>query len=831
MEEFEPEKKTKIFTKSFLSKYLYIIVLGLILFLGTSYSLTFFVQNSKIVSGSITSLPLTINYTDRSIVISNMSVPSDDTEGIQMYKKTLTINNTGTTDGNVKLTLKRTSGFNLSDLRYALIINGVIVELGDMPTNGEILDTAVFNGETLNIEVRIWPKTTYTGTETTFVGEIIKEEKYLGILGSSYNNLSNKYVNFNCNGSTCEVWRIVKVENGRLVLTREADLSGAESRTNSGKYNSSLTFNDNSMITSVSTDNKNVYLAKTVKIKDGDGTQTNPYNLVNNNYSNGDEKVIATITYDNDGETTTQPIYYGKTNYISQELNEEGFSGWTITSGGTIVDYVLGDTVSFTTDQTLYAVIKHYLSSKIYELCNDSSVTYVEKYNTANGQPIDTPDGSGDKDVCYYTHVSGNNYNLVSQNANVIFGDYCWQIVRTTTTGGIKLVYNGLKTADNKCSSDNDDDYSSNPRPTSAGFVGTPSTTSNISGNKLYGTGFTYSGTTFTLTNTFMANWSGDYDNDGIDDYKKIIGTYTCKDTSNSCMELFYVGNYQDANTAGVASYTIGTLDHYSLIGTSAYNAYSNSPALGGYMYNDTYNINEGDRLPVSSHQFLLYPAMSGTTSYYYGDAVTWNPSTSMYDLTIGGVTPTTVTAWSSIYSTAVGMYTCRSTTDTSCATVYYIEGATSSDMSILPLTNNESISTKSILVGTGYEENNGMYNLTGTSSIFLKDWYENYNQTGYKSVYICDDFTSNSCNTIYFIRKNDSRSIDYNSSNTKYMYANSVEYVNGEYKLILNDYQNHPYQEIWDWDNDYNKLSDTHYTCFGNYDAVNNSCVQCSLP
>ena len=30
------------------------------------------------------------------------------------------------------------------------------------------------------------------------------------------------------------------------------------------------------------------------------------------------------------------------------------------------------------------------------------------------------------------------------KNNNVIFGGYCWQIIRTTTTGGIKLIYNGL---------------------------------------------------------------------------------------------------------------------------------------------------------------------------------------------------------------------------------------------------------------------------------------------------------------------------------------------------------------------------------------------------
>ena len=28
-------------------------------------------------------------------------------------------------------------------------------------------------------------------------------------------------------------------------------------------------------------------------------------------------------------------------------------------------------------------------------------------------------------------------------NNNVLFGGYCWKIVRTTSTGGVKLIYNG----------------------------------------------------------------------------------------------------------------------------------------------------------------------------------------------------------------------------------------------------------------------------------------------------------------------------------------------------------------------------------------------------
>ncbi len=59
----------------------------------------------------------------------------------------------------------------------------------------------------------------------------------------------------------------------------------------------------------------------------------------------------------------------------------------------------------------------------------DSS-KYVKEYTG------DTSTFKG-KDKIYY-------YYGAAENNNVIFGDYCWKIVRTTDTGGVKLLYNGL---------------------------------------------------------------------------------------------------------------------------------------------------------------------------------------------------------------------------------------------------------------------------------------------------------------------------------------------------------------------------------------------------
>ena len=46
-------------------------------------------------------------------------------------------------------------------------------------------------------------------------------------------------------------------------------------------------------------------------------------------------------------------------------------------------------------------------------------------------------------------------YRGAVTNNNVLFANKCWKIVRTTETGGIKLIYNGTPTADNKCNGDN----------------------------------------------------------------------------------------------------------------------------------------------------------------------------------------------------------------------------------------------------------------------------------------------------------------------------------------------------------------------------------------
>lgn len=817
MVEFEPKRKNKIVDKQFIAKYSYVLVLALLLIGGISYGYTFFKENRKISSGSITTANLTIDFSNRELNATNLSVPLNDEEGLNEFSKSLTITNQTSIDGRVKLKLTRTSGLSLSDMRYAIMVNGAIQEIDDVPDSGEILSSAIMGNDTMNVELRLWPKSTYSGLETTFIGEITPEIKYLGDTASNISNPTGKYVNFNCSNNSCEVWQIVKIEDDRLVLTRQADYTDASSRVNSNRYNSSLTFNDNSLITSVSTDDKNVYLAKTVKINGGVGTQENPYTLINTDFREEDKKVVAVITYKNNTTTVgTQNIYYNENNYISRVIDDPDFEGWT---DGTN-NYVLGSTISINTDTNLSAVLVKKLTNKIMKLCNDSTITYVEKYNTSNGTPIDTPDGSGNKDVCYYTSVDSN--NEAGQYGNVIFGDFCWQIVRTTANGGVKLIYNGPKTNDNKCPSDN------SLRPTTLGASGVSTTEyyqlTNVSGNKTYGSSFEIfndNGTNkFRLKNTFMANWNGDYDNDGNLDYSKIIGNFVCGSSSSptgssdTCTTLYYVGHYENSTLASVVKYSIATNPHYSIIGKTPYNDYNDSLSQVGYMYNDTYLFKSKNL--IKTNDIISY--ISHDASSYYGDKAVWNPSTNMYDLMVDDgegnyVAPSSTIGWSSIRSNVKGKYSCNNIANKSCATVhYFLDNSSNAYAYSVVLSDGEDIDTKSITLNysSSYSKNGSDYILDNpTSQTFLvKDWYTVY--ATYKNFYVCDDFTSTTCSKLYYVNNTSQYQMKYNEL---YIFGNSVSYQNGNYSIdTSNDISK--YKIIAGWNTDYNQLSSSHYTC-----------------
>ena len=69
-----------------------------------------------------------------------------------------------------------------------------------------------------------------------------------------------------------------------------------------------------------------------------------------------------------------------------------------------------------------------------------SPINFANISSSSNGEGLYIlPGTENDTNPIYY-------YRGDIDNNNVIFGDYCWQMVRTTDTGGVKMIYNGAVT-------------------------------------------------------------------------------------------------------------------------------------------------------------------------------------------------------------------------------------------------------------------------------------------------------------------------------------------------------------------------------------------------
>ena len=162
-----------------------------------------------------------------------------------------------------------------------------------------------------------------------------------------------------------------------------------------------------------------------------------------------------------------------------------------------------------------------------------------------------TTDENG-KDVYYYAGNITNN--------NLVFNNYCWKMVRTTETDGVKLLYNGLYSDSTKCNNTGTNVYidsnktAFNTKYNSPAHVGymygtvyalTKKSASSF-GTYYYGSDVTWNGTTYTLSDAASGAIA--------DMYSKLSTKhYTCLSTSSSCSTVYYIYNMRTAT--GLAYY------------------------------------------------------------------------------------------------------------------------------------------------------------------------------------------------------------------------------------------------------------------------------------
>ena len=171
--------------------------------------------------------------------------------------------------------------------------------------------------------------------------------------------------------------------------------------------------------------------------------------------------------------------------------------------------------------------------------------TYLGLYNGEGADTYANP-------VYYY---KGN-----VQNNNVLFGGFCWKIVRTTETGGVKIVYNGVQ-KDGSCNNTGTDSQigisafnNDNNSPAYVGYMHNTIYTygyRSMSSNIVFGNSFTYANSTYTLTDTkTVATWSSGYNTINNNHY-------TCMTTGITCSSIYYV-YYTDSTYAYYITLTGG---------------------------------------------------------------------------------------------------------------------------------------------------------------------------------------------------------------------------------------------------------------------------------
>ena len=249
------------------------------------------------------------------------------------------------------------------------------------------------------------------------------------------------------------------------------------------------------------------------------------------------EKVIVNISYASDGAMADGEfsVDFGKIRMVYSTIDDSTFDP----------PIIYGDEVG-TVNYTMKSVA-----------VSDSSVDFSS--SPTAGVYILSGTEKSSNPIYYYRGAVTNN--------NVLFADFCWKIVRTTETGGIKLVYNGVPASDGSCAntgtasqlSSTSAFNSSYKSPADVGYMyGTryeygSQSLSSQSETYLYGNTVTWDGTNYTLNDTYSSSsWTND---------KATLATkyhYTCFDSDGSCTSVYYIHYFGNSSTAYYLTLTDG---------------------------------------------------------------------------------------------------------------------------------------------------------------------------------------------------------------------------------------------------------------------------------
>ena len=322
-----------------------------------------------------------------------------------------------------------------------------------------------------------------------------------------------------------------------------------------------------------------------------------------------------TISYNangGSGSITSQEVTGGSSVTLADNAFTRSnyyFKGWSTSSTATTPTYRTNQSITPTGDMTLYAVWGSSTSTSLYNIVasltrgnqtNDTNATTGLKTSptkatsgvwTYNASTFGTASDASTSNAIYYyrgildnvTGTYGSDGDSMDYPNYVKLGITCWRIVRTTGSGGVKMIYNGMygNTTSGSCAN----------ATTAAQIRATSATTAD---------------STATFTSAYASTAAAQY--------RSIVGVgYTRNDTYAST----------SATTATAYSTLFGTNSSYS--GNS-----TNSTIKGNIETWFTNNLNSyASKLEASAgycNDRTLYPSGSYATSNLISDSTTIVP-------------------------------------------------------------------------------------------------------------------------------------------------------------------------------------------------------------
>lgn len=383
------------------------------------------------------------------------------------------------------------------------------------------------------------------------------------------------------------------------------------------------------------------------------------------------------------------------------------------------------------------------IASKFVSSSTGIDFKSISSKSNGNGLYIRGNTASNEYPIYYYRGDVDDN--------NIIFADKCWKIVRTTNTGGTKLIYNG--TPNYKTDSIDQNDYSIISNDATYPYIFDSTTKKWISSNHDDGTTSTIE---FSIKNegeyyfNYAISCQGYWDEanlyiDGVlkDTFTGLAqaSLYLGRLTSDSKIKITYVKDTSNSRNNDTISFSLGKKNSNSLptcnntgvssqISATPFNSRPTSLTSMGYVYSENYSTYTGTAMSST---------LRSTANIIYANDVTWDGT----NYTLSSNTFTSTGTWSKDY-TSVGNakhYTCLQANTSTCSTVYYVYYVNSSLAYYIPLTGGKNVDNA--IADMLPSENTARNRYNSIVKQIIDPWYKN-NLSKYTTDYIEDTIWCN---------------------------------------------------------------------------------------